>query len=117
VADRVHVLRSLFALDRPLCEILESLRRFPWDSDEDLVILKFEDVATILDRFLEGELSRDDVESWANSIESREDIGFDETGEELIKDAIYQLANPELSGPLTAESARELRDRSGSLRK
>jgi len=110
MADRVRVLKSLVALDQPLLEIIESLRRFSWDSDKDLVILKIEDLAAILDRFLAGDLSDSEVEAWANAIESREDIGFDEVGEDLIRDVIDRLANPELSGPLTDEFARRIQN-------
>ncbi len=110
MADRVHALKSLVALDRPLPEIIEALHQFPWDSDDDLVTLKLEDIAAILDRLRRGEFSHADVESWANAIESREDIGFDGANEGPIKDAIFQLANPDLSGPVTVEFVRERGD-------
>ena len=106
--DRTHVLLGLVSLDQPLPEITKKLQSFPWDSDEDLIVLKMGDLVAILSRFLGGELTSADVVAWANAIESREDIDFEEEHEGSIREAIFQLANPEINAPVTTDSALEM---------
>jgi hypothetical protein len=104
---RTKVLNSLLALDRPLEEIRHKLPSFGWDSEKPLVILTRSDAASILRRFTNDDLSASDVEEWASLIESREDIGFEESHERILRDLIYELANPFLTRELSKSSATE----------
>jgi hypothetical protein len=106
VIDRFQVLRSLVKLDRPLDEITAILQGYAWETDSYMVVLTTGDLIGVLNRFVSGELSQFDVESWANAIESREDIEFEAGHENSINDIIFQLANPYLSAPLTKEIAQ-----------
>lgn len=103
---RFQILQSLVKLDRPLDDITAILRGYPWDGDEGLVVLTTGDLIGVLNRFVSGEMSQLDVESWANAIESREDIEFEPGHGNSISDIIFQLANPYLSAPLTKEIAQ-----------
>ena len=67
-----------------------------WDSSD----LKY-----VLGRCLAGRLNQEIIESWANAIECREDIGLSKKNEEFIKEIICELANPELTQELTLERA------------
>jgi hypothetical protein len=106
VNERSQVLESLVKLDRPLDDLAAILRGYPWDGDEGMVVLTTEDSIKVLNRFVSGDLSQFDVESWANAIESREDIEYEPGHEKLLNDMIFQLANPYLSAPLTTEIAQ-----------
>jgi hypothetical protein len=104
---RVELLNSLLNFDRPLSEIWQPLNSFSWDSARGLVILKKQQIVNILRRYLDGQLSRSDVENWANAIEGREDIEYESDFEEMLDEVIFELANPLLSRPLSPDSARE----------
>ena len=90
-------------------EILNSeLTKFNWDSKEDLVLLKKEQIVKVLIKFLNEEIGHFEVQAWAEAIECREDIGFEIFDKKLIKQIIFDLANPDLEGILTKDKAKTL---------
>lgn len=105
--NRVELLHSLLRFDQPLSKILSLLKPFGWDSDRELVILERQHVAAILERYLTNELLPAQLEDWANALESREDIGSEQSFEDLLDEVIYELANPSLTRPLSKEIAKD----------
>lgn len=103
--DRHQILRSLLELDRPLDTVLEELAGVAWDGEEELVALQTAHVVEVLNRFKSGRFGAEDVEKWANAIEGRDDIGFEEEVAALLKQAHFDLANPVLQDGLTTEVA------------
>ena len=95
--------------------IAKELSNYDWDSDDELVILTFDKVANMLERYLRNEFDEDYVELWANTIEGRDDIGFRSNESENITEIIFELANPEITQQLTPDSAREIVKRSSGL--
>lgn len=104
---RRAVLRDLIDFNRPIRDLRMDLGEFPWDIDEELITLTAGDVDRILRRYLAGELSAKEVEDWAETLEVREDVGFDELPNEQVLEAVHFLANPCLHGDLTEATARE----------
>ena len=100
--NNIHheILKSLLTFDRPLGELRQELSKLKWDSENSLIQLSADHVRLVLARFLKGELSADAVEEWANLIECREDIGFESEFEDVLKDVIFELANPGLVHPI-----------------
>jgi hypothetical protein len=86
------------------------LRKLPWDSNVAEVVLSRAHVNHILSLYLAGTVSQNDVERWANSIEGRDDIGYESGYERLLNEVVYQLANPLMTQFLTPESALSLRE-------
>jgi hypothetical protein len=105
--DRQEALRNLIRLRTPAVDIAKQLRAFSWDSDEPLVTFTRSDCQHVLDTYLSGDLDEHGVEEWANVVESRDDIGFEAEGETLLKDFVFQMANPVIANPLTHELAIE----------
>ena len=105
--SHVMLLQSLLRLDQPVDHLETAVGRLPWDSDRSLVTLTGADAASILERFARGELSASDVERWANAVEGREDIDFDEGHESELREALFELANPLLTEPLTPARAAQ----------
>jgi hypothetical protein len=103
--SRQAILQSLVRLDKPVSTLADSLRELPWDSDHHLVLVTRGNLASILDRFLQGEFSAHELESWANMIESREDVGFHDDAEARVRECLHELANPVLTAPFTRERA------------
>ena len=103
---RTSHLNDLLHFSRPLADVTLDLSAFAWDSEEELITLEPAHISAILNRFLMGDISETDVEAWANAIECREDIGFVQPSP--VAEAIWELANPLLTRPLTRQSAGEL---------
>ncbi len=102
---RVELLGRLLSMERSPSVIRSELGRFPWDSDEELVVLRRKHCIAILNRFLVGTVSAAEVEDWANTVEGRDDIGLEPGNESQLREMIHELANPMLTTPLTVDSA------------
>lgn len=104
-----RVLQELVSARGDVPGLARDLRTFPgWDV-EPLVTLEASDVISILERFLRGDLSSDDVGIWADALEVRDDVEFGDDAENGVITAIFLLAT-EIVGdrPVTPERAREL---------
>ncbi|MEA5534804.1 hypothetical protein [Crocosphaera sp. XPORK-15E] len=108
---RLELLNALINFNQPLSKILPSLNTFKWDFEQELIILKRQHIIQILNRYLADELSVNDIENWANGIESREDIGYEENDEDFLINIIYELANPYLTQQLSVELAQQLQQK------
>lgn len=84
--------------------VRSELAVFPWDSEE-LVDLGASALAEILQRYLAGYVSPVDLTEWADAIEGREDIGFRSPKGRMIKEIIYEIANPDLELPVFRDRA------------
>lgn len=102
------LLIRLVNFDSPqsLQELMTSLRAYDSDRRERLVHLSKSQIASILERYLSGDLKDIDVEAWADALEIREDIEFGDDNDLISTQIIWELANPMLTQPLTAEIAK-----------
>lgn len=109
MSDRKALLVKLIKMNEPINDgFLKELESFGWDSEEELVILKKMDILNILSKYLNNGLEEAEIENWANHIESRDDIGFEENSKILIKNILFELANPLLTVKLSKERAKIL---------
>jgi hypothetical protein len=92
----------------PIDQIRNELATYPWDADEPLVVLERRHVTTVLQRYLRGELTSEQVGSWAEALELRDDIGFPEQDCATLQHLIFVLANPDVNGNLTLDVAEAL---------
>ena len=106
--SRTDLVTALIQGHFPLEPLCAELRTYPWDLDEPLVTLRSTHVADILGRFLTGELSAASVTAWAEALELRDDIGFDEAEQSAVGEAVFLLANPDVNGELTRERAEAM---------
>ena len=106
MTTRFKLLNSLLQFDKPLIEILPPLSALGWDSEETIICLQKQHFTQILQRYLNNELSASDIEDWANAIEGHEDIGYESDSSELLADAIFELANPQLTDPISKKLAQ-----------
>ena len=107
--DRGELLRALIAYELPIEPVLADLRTFGWDAPSPFAVLTREDIVRILDRYLAGELGAAEVTDWADLVECREDIGFPGGDEDVLSDALFRLANPNLRGDVTPELGEIIR--------
>lgn len=101
--DRKKTLEDLLKYRRDPKKLRNILADFTWDSDEELVQLERQHVVAVLKRYLRGEISSKEVEDWANLIECREDIGYED-----IADVVHVLANPAITDELTRAIATQI---------
>jgi hypothetical protein len=88
---------------------LAELQKFGWDSNAELLQIKPEHIVKILEKYLIGKINTKEVEDWANALECREDLGFSSEKRDVIREAIFQLANPLLNEPISSELASSLK--------
>lgn len=105
--EREHVLTDLVELCGPLPELAARLSTFPWDCEQELVLLQPAHIASVMHRYIAGELSASKVGEWADLIECRDDVGF---GSGTLKETVYRLANQTIEGALTHDLARIIAD-------
>jgi hypothetical protein len=109
VDDRRSLLERLVRFELPIEDSIAMLRAYGWDAEEELVILTPADAIRILERYLVGELKAQQVEYWAELLEMRDDVGFDDRWSAELRRLVSILANPESTEPLTPTLAIRLR--------
>jgi hypothetical protein len=103
---RREILERLVTFAAGIEELTGLLSGIPWDADEALVTLSRVEIASVLTRYIEGEISERDLVEWANLLEMREDIGYQTSFEEMISNFVFEAANPELEGRASVLWAR-----------
>jgi hypothetical protein len=107
--DRKALLAALVRYELPVEPVLNRLASVPWDSTEELARIGAADIVSILDRFIDGELSAEQVTEWADLLEVRDDVGVDPHHENALRDIIFRLANPNLRDAITPAMASRIR--------
>ena len=106
--ERKKTLEALISFARPIGQIKASLSALAWDSEEELVSLTCDHLRSVLERYLDGNVNEEEIESWANAIEGRDDIGFEPQKAKILRDILHELANPLLTQRLQPKRAQEL---------
>lgn len=104
-ARRRAALRDLVELRVPVERAVADLASFGWDCDEELHTFTRADARRLLQRYRRGELTAEECCLWAETLEARDDLGLEQSSEDTLKEFLFELATPELAGPLTPESA------------
>ncbi len=104
IEERAVLLKKILEVRDDIRALYLNLSQYGWDCDEELVTLKQDHALSVLDRYLNGQLTDDDVEDWANMIECREDVGFEN---KCLREFIHEMANPLLTQPLSEQTAKE----------
>jgi len=94
------VLLSLLRFDQPLADIEAAVGDLDGEATS-VAILTRNDICLVIRRHLAGLLGADEVARWATLIECRDDIEFEPRHEPAVADALFDLANPDLQGPLS----------------
>jgi len=108
--ERAQLLERLVQGQEPAEPLMEALAKLGWDWDEEpLLVLQAQHIESMLERFLNGEITAAALADWADRLEVRDDVGLDPKREETLKDLLFRIANPELNGPLTKDTAEAMR--------
>ena len=111
MSRHAEILQELARFETPTGPLLQELRSFGWDWDgAPLLVLRKADILRVIDRFLAGQISADQLQEWAESLEVREDVAFDDRDAEVLDDVFFRIATPMINEPLTHEVVQRMRD-------
>jgi hypothetical protein len=108
---RAEILQELARFETPTEPLLRELGSFGWDwTGAPLLVLTKADILRVIDRFLAGQISAAQLQEWAETLEVREDVAFEERDAELLDDIFFRIATPMINEPLTHEVVQRMRD-------
>ena len=94
---KIDILLNLINFTKDISAIKSDLAKIGFDSESELVTVTKNSITNILNRVIDKEISYELLEEWANLIECREDIGYED---EILQEIIFELANPCLYGEI-----------------
>ena len=97
IDDEIGILLDLVHFKNNIDTLKNMLSQIGFDSEIELVSMSRDNIVEILQRSLDKKISFLELEEWANLIECREDIDFED---EKTQEMIFKLANPYLYGKL-----------------
>ena len=104
--------KALVELERPIAEALARLAKYEFDYIGEPIRVRSEHVSKIAIEFLDGRISANELTAWANRLEANDDVQAEgKTAQETdeILEAIFDFANPELSGCSLEDTAKYVR--------
>lgn len=107
---RMEVLNDLISFSESPEALSKALSQYEWDYEGVPFIVKASQVRKVLEEFLAGKYSAQELEAWANLIECREDLEFEESKHNLIENIINHLANPVLHGEISHQYCKTALD-------
>ncbi len=90
---RKEILTDLISLLDDVEILQHELINFSWDIEEPLVLFQKSNLIKVLNKFFSSEINLAVLEKWANAIECREDIEFENDD---LQEIISEIANPTL---------------------
>lgn len=108
--DRRSLLESLISLTGDIEAALTNLRASAPTATGSSVQLDRASIRLATDAFLNGNLSMDLLERWAEAVHSADDVLLDPADEPFLSNALFELSTPELFGSLE-EIVAGLRER------
>lgn len=69
--------------------------------NQETILLRGSHIEKILSKYMLWEIESEFLEEWANLIESREDIIYEEKNKEIIKEVLSHLVNQEFQWKIT----------------
>jgi hypothetical protein len=98
--NRADILKDLVNFKGNPVELQEELSHYSWDSEIPVLIINRNDFADVIKRCIDGKLTLSEVEEWANTIECRDDLDFEDND---MQEIIFDLANPNINGEITLD--------------
>lgn len=103
--SRKDILLDLINFKKGIKELEIELKEYSWDSEKIEVIVSNKQMVSVLNRFVSGKISKSDFIDWANALECRDDIDYND---DRLQDIICELATPELYGGISIHRINEI---------
>ncbi len=95
---RKSLLSRLIKIEGNIFKLNDKLNQLDWDVFTPLLVIKKKHIKDILERTLNNSIDFKTLEEWANMVESRDDLDFENNE---VQEIIIELANPVLYGKLS----------------
>jgi len=99
--ERKRLVKSLIEYEGDINDIIAQLSKYEFDS-EPLVTLTRQNIIKVIEHFLKGAISTIEIEIWADAVEMRDDIEYEQNYEKVIADILFKLSEQEINEPITA---------------
>jgi hypothetical protein len=103
--NRTEILKELALLQSDVKALKKELSQYPWDIEKPLFKISAEDFSNVLKRSINNEIDFETLTNWANVIECRDDLEFEN---QEMQEIIFELANPEIDGEISKGRLREI---------
>ncbi|PKL85065.1 MAG: hypothetical protein CVV22_10005 [Ignavibacteriae bacterium HGW-Ignavibacteriae-1] len=103
--SRIEIIKELALIQGDIEMLRKELSEYPWDIEEPLFKISKEDFSNILNRSIKNEIDFETLSNWANAIECRDDLEFEN---EVMQEAVFELANPEINGEITKDRLNQI---------
>lgn len=104
VTARLRAVRRLVQMELSVEQAIEELRQFEWDFEGLPFLLTRTHLESAIMRYLNDEISSNQLEAWADALEMREDVSYDKNDKDWIEEVIRDFANPTLNGAITKQN-------------
>ncbi len=108
--DRSILIRELARLERPVIDVMTDLQNYDWNCDAELYVLTILDVRNVMKKYLDNEISASELSTWADKLEMREDLDYEDGRNKEIATLLFNLSSPEINQPITKENIQKLTD-------
>ncbi len=109
IIKRLVLLDGEFSELASACEALKATSDpIPDQQSEAYVTLRMVDLEKAIKRFTSGSLSAEQLEEWAEILEMNDYVEYESGSEQIIADALFLLATPEVNGPITERTVENI---------
>ena len=113
--ERRRVLERVLRAEPSIREDVGVLRGFPFDACEPLALLTLDIARGVLARHADGQITDEDLVAWADALEIRDDVALEPAFEDTLRECLFELAEPVLTGKPTSALAAEWSERLGQI--
>jgi hypothetical protein len=110
-----RVLERILKAEPSMREDISARRSFPFDVPEPLARLTVAIARDVLARHEQGRITDDDLEAWADALEMHDDVELEPLHEDILKECLFELSAPVMSGKPMAALAADWRARLAEL--
>ncbi|PIQ77844.1 hypothetical protein COV82_02510 [Candidatus Peregrinibacteria bacterium CG11_big_fil_rev_8_21_14_0_20_46_8] len=107
------ILKDLIDLNAPISKLNHLLyeNREKLVDIEDQVLFTRSQLVHIIDQTISGKISKEDLSTWAETLEAQDGIAYEEQYMQKIADILFLLSTPEINGELTNQKLEEYKSR------
>ena len=98
--NRTDILNDLVSFNKSLPSLKNELSQYSWDTEEPYLIITKTQFLEVLKKCLDQKITFHDLENWADSIECRDDLDFED---EALQELVFEFSSPEINGEITKE--------------
>jgi len=101
--NRQQALKQILEFGVEREQAFSALVTFAWDPDFCAVKVSTDNLALVLTKYIDGEITAEQLEQWANIIECRDEFDYS-----AIEGYIYALAEPEQMGEISQDKIAKM---------